>query len=147
MRETEILVEQQPPQGVLVRGHAGLVINKLSQKVETEGSAPSLRPVPSRLSVPLRISIADSGKVFIPGRLNNPNRLYALTDSNRCRATSVDGRQSRPDSGLGFQVKACKTIVLFPLRSEAVGNTQSIHYSKQSTPNAVNRRNFHTPCF
>ena len=30
MRETEILVEQQPPQGVLVCDHAGLVINKLS---------------------------------------------------------------------------------------------------------------------
>ena len=28
--ETEILVEQQPPQGVLVCDHAGLVINKLS---------------------------------------------------------------------------------------------------------------------
>ena len=31
MREPEILVEQQPPQGVLVCDHAGLVINKFSQ--------------------------------------------------------------------------------------------------------------------
>jgi len=31
VRETEILVEQQPPQGVLVCGRAGLVINKFSQ--------------------------------------------------------------------------------------------------------------------
>ena len=30
MRETEILVEQQPPQGVFVCDHAGLVINKFS---------------------------------------------------------------------------------------------------------------------
>ena len=30
MRETEILVEQQPPQGVFVCDHAVLVINKLS---------------------------------------------------------------------------------------------------------------------
>ena len=30
VRETEILVEQQPPQGVFVCGHAGLVINELS---------------------------------------------------------------------------------------------------------------------
>ena len=30
MRETEILVEQQTPQGVLVCDHAGGVINKLS---------------------------------------------------------------------------------------------------------------------
>ena len=30
LRETEILVEQQPPQGVLVFDHAGLVINKFS---------------------------------------------------------------------------------------------------------------------
>ena len=28
MRETEILVEQQPPQGVFVCDHAGLLINK-----------------------------------------------------------------------------------------------------------------------
>ena len=31
MRETEILEEQQSPQGVFVCDHAGLVINKLSQ--------------------------------------------------------------------------------------------------------------------
>jgi len=30
VRETEILVEQQPPQGVLVCDHAGLVISKFS---------------------------------------------------------------------------------------------------------------------
>ena len=30
MRETEILVEQQPQQGVFVCDHAGLVINKFS---------------------------------------------------------------------------------------------------------------------
>ena len=30
VRETEILVEQQPPQGVLVCDHAGLVINTFS---------------------------------------------------------------------------------------------------------------------
>ena len=30
VRETEILVEQQPPQGVFVCDHVGLVINKLS---------------------------------------------------------------------------------------------------------------------
>jgi len=30
VRETEILVEQQPPQGVFVCDHAGLVINKFS---------------------------------------------------------------------------------------------------------------------
>jgi len=30
VRDTEILVEQQPPQGVLVCDHAGLVINKFS---------------------------------------------------------------------------------------------------------------------
>jgi len=29
-------------------------------------------------------------------------------------------RQSRPDSGLGFQVKALKPFKLFPVRSEAV---------------------------
>jgi len=31
VRETEILVEQQPPQGVFVCDHAGLVINKFSR--------------------------------------------------------------------------------------------------------------------
>ena len=33
MRETAILVEQQPPQGVLVCDHAGLVINQFSAGV------------------------------------------------------------------------------------------------------------------
>jgi len=32
VKETEILVEQQPPQGVLVCDHAGLVINKFSHR-------------------------------------------------------------------------------------------------------------------
>jgi len=32
VRETGILVEQQPPQGVLVCDHAGLVINKFSPR-------------------------------------------------------------------------------------------------------------------
>ena len=31
MRELQALVAPKPPQGVLVRGHAGLVINKFSQ--------------------------------------------------------------------------------------------------------------------
>ena len=39
VRETEILVEQQPPQGVFVCDHAGHVINKfsLASRVEGEG--------------------------------------------------------------------------------------------------------------
>ena len=36
MKETEILVEQQPPQGVLFCDHAGLVINKFSNLVGVE---------------------------------------------------------------------------------------------------------------
>ena len=36
MRETEILVEQKPPQGVLVCDHAGLVINKFSSGVDEQ---------------------------------------------------------------------------------------------------------------
>ena len=35
VRETEILAEQQPPQGVLVCDHAGLVINKLYLKLRS----------------------------------------------------------------------------------------------------------------
>ena len=37
VRETEILLEQQTPQGVLVCDHAGLVINKLSRQAGTRG--------------------------------------------------------------------------------------------------------------
>ena len=37
--ENEILVEQQPPQGVLVCDHAGLVINQLSLVGFPEASA------------------------------------------------------------------------------------------------------------
>ena len=36
MRDTEILVEQQPSQGVFVCDHAGLVINKFS-KIDAPG--------------------------------------------------------------------------------------------------------------
>jgi len=39
VRETEILVKQQPPQGVLVCDHAGLVINKFSQDKNEEAVA------------------------------------------------------------------------------------------------------------
>jgi len=38
VRETEILVEQQPPQGVLVCDHAGLVINKFSSFTGVRGT-------------------------------------------------------------------------------------------------------------
>ena len=34
VRELQALVARKPPQGVLVRGHAGLVINKLSQELQ-----------------------------------------------------------------------------------------------------------------
>ena len=50
MRETEILVGQQPPQGVLVCDHAGRVINQSSLSAEPRGSARHRaveRPVPS----------------------------------------------------------------------------------------------------
>ena len=50
MRETEILVEEQPPQGILVCCHAGLVINKLSLRMgggEQRGGR-SLEPVEVR---------------------------------------------------------------------------------------------------
>ena len=42
-RETEILVEQQPPQGVLVCDQAGLVIDKFSKKCEYDGVEPCLQ--------------------------------------------------------------------------------------------------------
>ena len=39
VRETEILVEQQPPQGVFVCDHAGLVMNKFSLQDDEERAA------------------------------------------------------------------------------------------------------------
>ena len=53
MRETEILAEQQLPQGVLVCDHAGLVINNFS-----------LSQVPGHLqpeSAPARVQPAEKG--------------------------------------------------------------------------------------
>ena len=41
VRETEILVEQQPPQGVLVCDHAGPVINKFSQPSRPQPPVPA----------------------------------------------------------------------------------------------------------
>jgi len=42
VRETEILVEHQPPQGVFVCDHAGRVINGFSQESARGASAPPL---------------------------------------------------------------------------------------------------------
>ena len=52
VRYTEILVEQQPPQGVFVCDHAGLVINKFSHAVLARGGggAASLRAVRALMS-------------------------------------------------------------------------------------------------
>ena len=48
VRESEILVEQQPPQRVLVCDHAGRVINKLSlAEAVSEQAASNKRPLPS----------------------------------------------------------------------------------------------------
>ena len=44
-----------------------------------------------------------------------PSSFFIM--DNRCRANLAHIRQSRPDSGIGFQVNSFK---LFPLRSEAV---------------------------
>ena len=57
-RETEILVEQQPLQGVLVCDHAGLVINKLS----SAGCPPLRAPYPGRS---LAITILSSGRATL----------------------------------------------------------------------------------
>ena len=43
-RETEIVVEQQPPQGVLVCDHAGRVANKLSSVLVLAACRPRLGP-------------------------------------------------------------------------------------------------------
>jgi len=40
VRETKILVKQQPPQGVLVCDHAGLVINRFSLKMRNALTSP-----------------------------------------------------------------------------------------------------------
>ena len=37
---------------------------------------------------------------------------------NRCRENMARVRQSRPDSGLGFQTKSLYTFKVFPVRSE-----------------------------
>jgi len=44
-----------------------------------------------------------------------------MCEASRCRANSAQIRQSRPDSGLGFQVKFLKIVYVFPLGSHAEG--------------------------
>jgi len=73
-------------------------------------------------------------------------RLKSLERSKllpSCSETDDDGypnvahtRQSRPDSGLGFQVKVLKTfIMLFPFRSEADDDKyQNMAHIRQSRP-------------
>ena len=40
--------------------------------------------------------------------------------SDHCRVNMAHTKQSRPYSGIGFQVKALETFNVFPLRSETV---------------------------
>ena len=51
---------------------------------------------------------------------------------SRCRANMAHIRQSRPDSGLGFQVIVLKPFKLLPLRSEAV---VGMHFEPKSKVN------------
>jgi hypothetical protein len=44
VRELQILVDQKPPQGVLERGHAGLVINKHSQELNVPRKRGRVQP-------------------------------------------------------------------------------------------------------
>jgi len=48
----------------------------------------------------------------------------------RCRANMAHIRQSRPDSGLDFQVKVLKPLKVFLLRSEAVGGERARERAK-----------------
>ena len=43
-RDTEILVEHQPPQGVFVYGHVGLVINTFSLSLDKERIVDAIPP-------------------------------------------------------------------------------------------------------
>ena len=80
MRETEILVVQQPPQGVLVCDHAGLVINKFSLLSKTK----------ARTSRNFAHPESAGGSI---------NALVRLATRLRCRQGPVVVRHSRMDFG------------------------------------------------
>jgi len=61
VRETEILVEQQPPQGVFVRDDAGLVINKLSQNAGLVINKFSQNLVPALVDASMRSTAWSAG--------------------------------------------------------------------------------------
>ena len=106
-RELQTLVAPKTPQGVLVRGHAGRVINKLSHQGELRDAVAERDALVATLQQ--RLAVA-------PYPLHpTPYTLYPTPYS--CRAKSARIRQSRPDSG---QIKVLKIYLkLFPLRSEA----------------------------
>jgi len=45
----------------------------------------------------------------------------------RCRTNVAHTRQSKPDSGLGFQVNVRKTLNAFPFRSTALGRSELVN--------------------
>ena len=68
MRETEIVVEQQPPQAVLVCDHAGLVINKFSLQVDGDGGGGSVECVTAEEELTLQ-------DYYLQGLLSQGKRL------------------------------------------------------------------------
>ena len=71
-------------------------------------------------SRPLRPTVGDTVGTTTPFSVYHPIHLglitwtRGLTPSSRCRANTAHTRQSRPDSGLGFQVKLFETFSSVP---------------------------------
>jgi len=71
--------------------------------------------------LPPRASFIQVEEENLVGGVDVPLRDPSGFPTGRCRANMAHIRQSRPYSGLGFQVKSCELFELFPLRSEAAG--------------------------
>ena len=107
MRESEILVEQQPPQGVFVCDHAGLVLNKLSRQIfgqtgKTAGESTMVKsnsgldgtdPMSARilsLSLAHTLSPSPSHTLSHTHFLSHTHSLCLGTDPIRARMTERD---------------------------------------------------------
>ena len=96
--ETEMLVEQQPPQGVLVCDHAGLVINQFSYARRGAGTFPRTQP---RKSCSTRMRAIHGGYCGESSKLWSTFTRLGASDlpTSSSRSTPLPNTTSRSSRG------------------------------------------------
>jgi len=145
VRETEILVEQQPPQGVCVCDHAGLVINKFPPAEERGGTAAPKPPAPPPRVLPVRTTNPHD-KTFL--KQNNCPRIKATP---RVMGRLLHRNVQRFRGGLVFKAHRLCVSLNSRLESnkeeEVMGPSSSACETLDSPHHTVEYAGFATPIF